>query len=54
MRDRLRAIECPAEMIDQIGGWARVGIGAGYGEVFSVPMLKKWATIFLIKLFGFV
>ena len=35
MRDRLRAIECPAEMIDQIGGWARVGIGAGYGEGYS-------------------
>jgi integrase len=49
MRDRLRAVECPAEMIDQIGGWARVGIGASYGEGYSVPMLKKWATIVLIK-----
>jgi integrase len=42
MRDRLRAIECPAEMIDQIGGWARVGIGAGYGEGYSVISQVKW------------
>ena len=41
MRDRLRAIECPAEMIDQIGGWARVGIGAGYGEGYSEDVLFK-------------
>ena len=42
MRDRLRAVECPAEMIDQIGGWARVGIGAGYGEGYSIISQVKW------------
>ena len=28
-------------MIDQIGGWARVGIGAGYGEGYSQAAIKK-------------
>jgi integrase len=33
MRDRLRAVECPMDMIDQIGGWRSVAtIGVGYGK----------------------
>ena len=32
MRDRLRAVECPADIIDQIGGWSRKGVG---GELWS-------------------
>ena len=33
MRDRLRAVECPMDMIDQIGGWRSVGgVGVSYGE----------------------
>ena len=31
MRDRLRAVECPANIIDQIGGWSRKGVGESYG-----------------------
>ena len=31
MRDRLRSVSCPSEVIDQIGGWRTEGIGAGYG-----------------------
>ena len=31
-RDRLGAVECPLELIDQIGGWARSGVGDSYGE----------------------
>ena len=31
LRDRLRAVEAPFELIDQIGGWASVGsVGASY------------------------
>ena len=29
IRDRLRAVECPSDMIDQIGGWATEGVGRG-------------------------
>ena len=32
LRDRLRAVQCPSEMIDQIGGWSSGKIGEGYGE----------------------
>ena len=37
--DRLRAVQCPSDMIDQIGGWATAGVGQGYGEGYSVSGL---------------
>lgn len=37
MRDRLRAVECPMELIDQIGGWRTVGgVGVSYGMGYSI------------------
>ena len=42
MRDRLRAVECPSDIIDQIGGWLTQGMGASYGEGYSVGVLQKW------------
>ena len=30
MRDRLRAVECLCDIIDQRGGWVTEGIGQGY------------------------
>jgi len=42
MRDRLRAVECPSDIIDQIGGWATEGVGASYGEGYNLNILKKW------------
>jgi len=39
MRDRLRAVNCPSEMIDQIGGWSKWSVGEGYGEGFEVGQL---------------
>ena len=44
MRDRLRAVECPSDVIDQIGGWLTQGVGASYGEGYSVGVLRKWLT----------
>ena len=41
LRDRLRAIQCPSEMIDQIGGWSSGKIGEGYGEGFGQDIVQK-------------
>lgn len=43
MRDRLRAIECPMELIDQIGGWRTVGgVGVRYGRGYSIEQVRSW------------
>ncbi len=42
MRDRLRNVECPSEIIDQIGGWTRESIGEGYGKGHALELKYKW------------
>ena len=42
IRDRLRAVSCPSEMVDQIGGWSSGKIGEGYGEGYSTKQEQKW------------
>jgi len=42
MRDRLRAVECPADIVDQIGGWRTDGVGHGYGSRYPLEVLQKW------------
>ena len=39
LRDRLRAVECPSDIIDPIGGWTTMGIGHAYGSGDSVEIL---------------
>ena len=41
-RDRLRAIECPSEIIDQLGGWSFKSVGQGYGKGYELSVLSKW------------
>ena len=41
-RDRLRAIVCPSEIIDQLGGWSLRSIGQGYGKGYELSVLSKW------------
>jgi len=41
-RDRLRAIECPSEIIDQLGGWSLRSVGQGYGKGYELSVLSKW------------
>ena len=45
-RDRLRAIECPSEIIDKLGGWSLRSIGQGYGKGFDLNILYKWMKTF--------
>lgn len=42
MRDRLREVQCPEEIIDAIGGWARKTVGQGYGKGYSLKVLHEW------------
>ena len=41
-RDRLRAIECPSEIINQLGGWSLKSVGEGYGRGYELSVLSKW------------
>ena len=38
-RDRLRAVNCPTEMIDQLGGWSVNNVGGRYGAGFSLEAM---------------
>ena len=42
MRDRLRAVECPPDIVDQIGGWAVQSVGQGYGQGYSLEICAEW------------
>jgi integrase len=42
MRDRLRAVECPSDIVDQIGGWQSDGVGQGYGKGYPLSILARW------------
>ena len=42
LRDRLRAVECPSDIVDAIGGWATSGIGQKYGTGYSLAIKNKW------------
>jgi hypothetical protein len=34
--------ECPTDIIDQIGGWSRKGVGESYGRGYQVEQLWAW------------
>ena len=42
LRDRLRAVECPADIIDAIGGWTTEGIGHKYGAGYDLGVKHRW------------
>jgi len=42
LRDRLRAVESPIDIVDSIGGWVTSGVGQGYGKGYSLDVLNKW------------
>ena len=49
MRDGLRAVDCPSDVIDQIGGWLYTGLRNSYGMVipklFLLKSMNKIASI---------
>src|SRR6056300_695876 len=42
LRDRLRAVECPSDIVDAIGGWTTEGIGQRYGKGYDLNVKDKW------------
>jgi integrase len=42
LRDRLRAVQCPSDITDAIGGWATTNIGQGYGTGYRLDVLHEW------------
>jgi len=42
LRDRLRAVECPSDIVDAIGGWKTSGVGHGYGNGYPLDVLGRW------------
>jgi len=41
-RDRLRAVECPLELLDQVGGWTSIGtIGSKYGQGYDLDAIRE-------------
>ena len=45
LRDRLRAVECPTDIVDAIGGWTTEGIGQRYGEGYDLNIKAKWMSM---------
>ena len=43
-RDRLRAIEAPIDLIDQLGGWSLKSVGQGYGKGYPLTNLQHWIS----------
>ena len=41
MRDRLREVNCPTEIIDQVGGWADNKVGSSYGNGYSLITVSE-------------
>ena len=48
-RDRLRAVECPSDIIDAIGGWKTFGVGQGYGSGYGLDVKYKWMRMVEFK-----
>ena len=44
MRDRLRAVSCPSDVIDQLGGWSPETVGRRYGIGAELSVLCGWLT----------
>ena len=42
MRDRLRAMECPSDIIDGIGDWQISGVGQRYENAQPLNVRAKW------------
>jgi integrase len=47
-RDRLRAVECTPDIIDQLGGWKISGVGRSYGEGYQIDITSRWVQAIVL------
>lgn len=46
MRDRLRNVGAPLELVDNIGGWSSVGgVGTRYGRGFNLERKREYLEL---------
>ena len=48
-RDRLREVEAPSDLIDQLGGWSLQSVGQAYGNGYSLEVSSKWMKTFTLR-----
>ena len=41
-RDRLRAVSCPTDVVDELGGWAIGTVGQKYGQGYQLEVKADW------------
>ena len=41
-RDRLRAVEAPVDLVDQLGGWSVKSVGMSYGRGYLIRSAAIW------------
>ena len=44
-RDRLRAVDCPSEVADALGGWSTKTVGQSYGAGHNLQSLNRWMML---------
>ena len=49
MRDRLREVDCPSDVMDEIGGWSKTSVGQTYGQGSSLERLHRYMEKVVIK-----
>ena len=49
MRDRLREVECPSDVMDEIGGWSKSNVGQTYGKGSSLERLHRFMQLVVIN-----
>ncbi|WP_444452602.1 DUF6538 domain-containing protein [Rhodobacter capsulatus] len=52
MRDRLRNVEAPPDLIDRIGGWVTKGVGETYGKGHSLELMQRYMLKTVLPLPG--
>ena len=52
MRDRLRKVDFPSDVMDEIGGWSKTSVGQTYGQGSSLERLHRYMEKVVIKTEG--